>query len=229
MIGPPERRPVTPGRRPVAHPLLLVVLLGLAVLLFTNLIAAGFARLGLPAPLVLLVLVVSLVGSLVNIPLWHRYSAVPGRVVIRGWLLYYEPPHVEGQIIAVNVGGALVPLGISLWLLPQIPLWQGIAGLLIVAAVTHSFARIEPGVGITMPVGLAPLVALGTALVLSATTSGDHAAALAYICGSLGTLAGADLLNLGRLRTIGPGIISIGGAGVFDGIFLVGVVAALLT
>lgn len=43
-----------------------------------------------------------------------------------------------------------------------------------------------------------------------------------------GTLIGADLLNLHRLRKLGAHALSIRGAGMFDGIFLVGVVAALL-
>ena len=77
---------------------------------------------------------------------------------------------------------------------------------------------------------------------------------IAYIAGTPGTLIGADLLNLPRilrgtlmrddtLQAAGGGpvdalwlsaptvqlyIISIGGAGVFDGIFLAGIVAPLL-
>jgi hypothetical protein len=38
--------------------------------------------------------------------------------------------------------------------------------------------------------------------------------------GSLGTLIGADLLNLGVVRGVGTPVTSIGGAGTFDGIFL---------
>ena len=51
---------------------------------------------------------------------------------------------------------------------------------------------------------------------------------LAYIGGSLGTLIGADLLNLDKLRGLGAPIASIGGAGTFDGVFLTGVVAVLI-
>jgi uncharacterized membrane protein len=54
------------------------------------------------------------------------------------------------------------------------------------------------------------------------------AAAVAYAGGSLGTLIGADLLNLGAVRGLGTPIASIGGAGTFDGIFLTGIVAVLL-
>jgi len=55
-----------------------------------------------------------------------------------------------------------------------------------------------------------------------------HAAALAYVGGSLGTLIGADLLNLGTVQRLGAPVASIGGAGTFDGIFLTGIMAVLL-
>jgi uncharacterized membrane protein len=55
-----------------------------------------------------------------------------------------------------------------------------------------------------------------------------NAAPLAYICGSVGTLIGADLLNLHRLPALGAPVASIGGAGTFDGIFLSGILAVLL-
>jgi uncharacterized membrane protein len=44
----------------------------------------------------------------------------------------------------------------------------------------------------------------------------------------LGTLIGADLSNLGVIPQLGAPIASIGGAGTFDGVFLSGIIAALL-
>jgi Protein of unknown function (DUF1614) len=82
----------------------------------------------------------------------------------------------------------------------------------------------DPGVGISARTFAPPLSAAGVALVLSRR----FAAPLAYIGGSLGVLIGADLLNLGRLRSLGAPVASIGGAGTFDGIFLTGVIAVLL-
>jgi len=55
-----------------------------------------------------------------------------------------------------------------------------------------------------------------------------RAAPLAYIGGSMGTLLGADLLNLGRVQHLGAPVASIGGAGTFDGIFVTGVLAVLI-
>jgi uncharacterized membrane protein len=56
----------------------------------------------------------------------------------------------------------------------------------------------------------------------------ENSAPLAYICGTMGVLLGADLLRLNDIRKIGTPVASIGGAGTFDGIFLTGIVAVLL-
>jgi len=81
-----------------------------------------------------------------------------------------------------------------------------------------------PGLGIAMPVFVPPLVTALTVLVLSR----EHAAPLAYISGSLGTLIGADLLNLGVIQALGAPVASIGGAGTFDGIFVTALLAVIL-
>ncbi|HEV2170401.1 MAG TPA: DUF1614 domain-containing protein, partial [Candidatus Binatus sp.] len=59
-------------------------------------------------------------------------------------------------------------------------------------------------------------------------SSQNHRDAVAYISGVLGTLVGADLLNLRNLTDLGAPVASIGGAGTFDGIFMTGIVAVLL-
>jgi len=58
--------------------------------------------------------------------------------------------------------------------------------------------------------------------------SRQYAAILAYVGGSLGTLIGADLLNLGHMQNLGAPVASIGGAGTFDGIFVTGVLAVII-
>jgi uncharacterized membrane protein len=60
------------------------------------------------------------------------------------------------------------------------------------------------------------------ALLLSRRFAGP----LAYVGGSLGTLIGADLLNLDKLHGLGAPVASIGEAGTFDGIFIVAVLLA---
>jgi hypothetical protein len=83
---------------------------------------------------------------------------------------------------------------------------------------THSWPR-HRGAGLH-----ARLVTAIVAVILSR----EDSAPLAYIAGSLGTLIGADLANLSKVRGLGAPVASIGGAGTFDGIFLTGILAVLL-
>jgi uncharacterized membrane protein len=205
--------------------ILIVVVLGL---LFWNLIFDVLSpKLGLPSWATFLVLAGSAVGSLINIPIWRReLSVVPGYARHVQGILYFIPPRVTDQVIAINVGGAVIPILLSIWLLPRAPLVRTVIATAVVAAVAHVVATPVAGRGIEMPIWVAPVVAALLGLVL---TFGRGAAPLAYIAGSMGVLIGADLLNLGRLASLGPGVLSIGGAGVFDGVFLVGIVAALIS
>jgi uncharacterized membrane protein len=142
--------------------------------------------------------------------------------------MHYVVPVVvdwPGTVIAVNVGGALIPGLMSIYLLVKNRLWG--VGLLATACVTalcHFLADPVPGVGIALPVFVPALATAVVALLLSRA----HAAPLAYVSGSLGTLIGADLLNLDKLQGLGAPIASIGGAGTFDGVFLIGIVAVLI-
>ena len=52
---------------------------------------------------------------------------------------------------------------------------------------------------------------------------------LAYISGVMGVLIGADLMRLRDVLKMGAPMASIGGAGTFDGIFITGLIAVLLT
>jgi uncharacterized membrane protein len=101
---------------------------------------------------------------------------------------------------------------------------RALVGVAIVTAIVHGLAYPVKGVGIAVPVFIPPVVAAATALLLSR----QSAPSLAYIAGSLGTLIGADLLNLGIIQELGAPIASIGGAGRFDGIFMTGILAVLL-
>jgi uncharacterized membrane protein len=86
-----------------------------------------------------------------------------------------------------------------------------------------------PGIGIATPMFIPPIVAALVALALTGLFgAGTHVDAVAYVSGVLGTLIGADLMNLGKLRDLGAPVASIGGAGTFDGVFLTGIVAVLL-
>ncbi|MGH7125298.1 MAG: DUF1614 domain-containing protein, partial [Stellaceae bacterium] len=112
-----------------------------------------------------------------------------------------------------------------LYLLARQNLWiKALIATTCVAAVCHALAQPTAGVGIALPI-FVPVV---TTAVVAWLLSRERAAALAYISGSLGTLIGADLLNLSRVRGLGAPIAAIGGAGTFDGIFLIGILSVLL-
>jgi uncharacterized membrane protein len=192
------------------------------VLLFLNLLTFSFGELGLSANSAMILILAMLVGSLINLPLTRRRVTFARPTSVRG---VFGPPVTEYTGVAINVGGAIVPLLLSLYLLTVVPSpWQVGIATAIMAVVAKLSSRIIPGRGIVMPMFIPPILSALVAIVLAR----EFAAPVAYIAGTLGTLIGADLLNLHRIQGF-PGIVSIGGAGLFDGIFLVGIVAVFLT
>jgi uncharacterized membrane protein len=104
-------------------------------------------------------------------------------------------------------------------------LWgRGLLATFCIAPICHGLAVPVRGVGIGLPIFVPPLAAAFVAAIIS----WRHAAPLAYAGGSLGVLIGADLLNLDKLRGLGTPVLSVGGAGTFDGIFVTGIMAVLL-
>ena len=205
------------------------VLLALFILLQLRLLRYAYMRIGLDSRVAMLVLLGSLLGSYVNIPVAQLPEApIASDEIIDFFGMRYVVPGVtgwSGTIIAVNVGGAVIPTLLSIFLLARNQIWLlGAVGTVIVAVVVHRLAYLVPAVGIAVPVVAPPLVTAVVAIVLSRRFAGP----LAYISGSLGTLIGADLLNLDKLHGLGVPVASIGGAGTFDGIFMTGIVAVLL-
>jgi uncharacterized membrane protein len=202
--------------------LLLVVLIQVHALRF------AYMRLGISSGAALLLLLGSLLGSYVNIPIasLSEQQMVSDQEISYFGMRYVVPVVVDwpGTIIAVNVGGAVIPVLLSLYLLAKNNLWgRGLLATLCVAAVCYLLAQPVPGIGIAIPTLAPPFVTAIVALLVAET----NVAAVAYVSGSLGTLIGADLLNLGKLQGMGAPVVSIGGAGTFDGIFLTGILAVL--
>jgi uncharacterized membrane protein len=130
-----------------------------------------------------------------------------------------------GTVIAVNVGGAVIPTVMSIYLLFTHHLWtKGLIATAVVALIIHWLANPVAGVGIAVPVFMPAVITAIVAVLLSR----QEAAPLAYIGGGLGTLIGADITNLDKVAGLGAPVASIGGAGTFDGIFLTGILAVLL-
>jgi uncharacterized membrane protein len=217
---------------PLAPPFFLI-LVGLFVILLVLIqlgaLSYAYTRLGISPRGALVLLFASLIGSYFNIPVWDlpEQQSVSGEEIEFFGIHYSVPVLVQwpGTLIAVNVGGAVIPTIMSIYLLIRNTLWlQGAIATAAVAAVCYSLSQPVPGLGIAEPVFVPAVTTAVVAIVLSR----EYAAPLAYISGSLGTLIGADLLNLGNIRGLGAPVASIGGAGTFDGIFLIGIVAVLV-
>jgi len=218
---------------PLAWPFILVLFflfMVLVALVELGILRYAYERMGIPSRYILAILLLSLLGSAINIPVAQLppEEVVSGRVVDFYGMRYIVPVVQQWPqtIIAVNVGGALIPLILSLYLLVKNKLYvRGVLATAVVALVTHLLARPVRGVGIGIPIFIPPIVAALSAMVLG----WRQAAPLAYIAGSLGTLIGADIMNLDKLQGLGAPIASIGGAGTFDGVFVAGIVAVLLS
>ena len=213
----------------------LAFLIGLLVLIQMQLISSAFLILGLSPRLAILALFLSLIGSYVNIPLYTVESGpAPDSATADNFGVAYTIPFEYGvsrTTVAINVGGALVPLFVSGYALLQAPaaFLPSVLATAIVAIVAHLFARPLRGLGIALPMFIPPLTAALAALFVGRAMCVPHRThVIAYVSGVLGTLIGADLTNLHRIADLGAPVASIGGAGTFDGVFLTGIIAVLL-
>lgn len=212
--------------------LIFIFLLGfLLAFVQIGILTVAFDKLGLSAQSAMLLLFSSLFGSVINLPLFSIKAERPPEMPslppqLRGLLRHAMQKFTGRTVIAVNVGGCLIPLTFTFYLLQQhsLPLAQVIGAILLVSGVCYFFSRPIPGLGIGMPIFIAPLTAAVAALIINS----EQSAPLAYISGTLGVLIGADILRLGNIRTMGVPLAAIGGAGTFDGIFLTGIIAVLL-
>jgi uncharacterized membrane protein len=216
--------PLTPG----LFSILVFLAVGLVILVQLRILRYAYMRLGVGPGVALFLLFGSLIGSYFNIPI----TILPGpparsAQIVDFFGMQYVVPLVtySGTVLAVNVGGAVIPTIMSTYLVIRYQLWVKAAiATAIIAVVIHSMATPVHGIGIAVPV-FAPVV---TTAILAFILSREYAAPLAYIGGSMGTLIGADLLNLDKISGLGAPVASIGGAGTFDGIFLTGILAVLL-
>jgi uncharacterized membrane protein len=215
---------------PLLYVVVLACLVGiLIVLLEIRVLGYAFERMGIDRRYVVSILSLCLLGSYVNIPIAELPpEQVVSDQIVRFFGIAYVVPRVEvwpRTVLAINVGGALIPALLSVYLVAKNRLWgRALVAVALVTAVVHRMAYPVPGVGIAVPNFVPAIAAAGVALVLSR----ESAAALAYVAGSLGTLIGGDLLNLGKLQGLGAPVASIGGAGTFDGVFVSGILAVLL-
>lgn len=134
-------------------------------------------------------------------------------------------------LVAINLGGALIPVGVSLFLMYEL---QGysiyfIINILIVTIISKFFSRVIRGIGVIMHPIIPSVFSVITSYVLFYKFH-FLIPLSAYIGSILGTLIGADLLNLRKIiNEARPQIISIGGMGTFDGIFVSGIISVFIS
>jgi uncharacterized membrane protein len=216
---------------PLARPFLLAAVAAAVVivaLLQVGALTYAFNKLGIGPGWAAVVLLASLAGSVLNLPVARLRGGVVramGSVTVFG-VRYLVPVLTHRDtIIAINVGGALVPVALSCYLIAHDDLgWRAVAAVAAVGLLVYVVARPVPGLGIAVPTLLPGACAVLVAVLLHPAAL----AGLAYVGGTLGTLAGADLANLPRVRRLGAPVVSIGGAGTFDGVFITGIIAVLL-
>lgn len=208
---------------------LLFIMLFSIFFLFIFGVPLAFSKLGIPPLLAYSIIFLSIIGSTINIPVKEVESEYFHANEITFWGIKYHIPRIKKTVIAINFGGAIIPVIISLYeifrILSQknhILLAKIFIAITISSLLFHFIAKPVKGVGIAMPALIPPVISAFLGIFM-----GGNPAVIAYTSGTLGTLIGADLLNLKKIEEMG-GIASIGGAGTFDGIFLTGIIALLL-
>ncbi len=202
-------------------PLVILVGIAIAVVIFYYLIRwirHTLGSMGLSPGEIAVIIWATLVGSLINIPLI---------------------PFGEG-FIGINVGGAVVPIVLSVYLIRKkgLPFNEFLIGVILVALVSFLVTDYVPGVGVIaeFPWWLLPPFTAFLVAAFAYWHERPSSAALAYVSGTLGTLLGADIVRLPQILS-GPApeavngqapILAIGGAGVFDMVFLAGILAVTM-
>ena len=241
--------------------LIVLVIIGLP-LLFFGFIGTALAHLGISFWTIVLLVVAVVIGSFINIPIAtlrpgrkQKESAASsrkpkGQYAPSMYDKIYRSERFDlaaqrgtseekpGTKVCINVGGCLIPVCISVYVIvqgalgtvsadPFYLLWM-LAGVAAVTALTYFLAKPVKNIGISLPFFAAPVMAIACGLLFGGGF-GLAAAGIAFVSGTLGTLIGADLLHLKDVPQNETRMLSIGGAGTFDGIFLAGIIAAFLT
>ena len=212
--------------------ILFFVLFVVLSFIFVGLVGGAFKEIGFAWDVAMLILLGSLFGSWINIPVAKvatTRETVTQQYVEYFGIIFRVPTRVQAKTpttVAINVGGALIPIIVSTYLFLKIPLLiqHALIPIILVSVIMYVVARPIKGIGIAAPALVAPLAAAGLAILLAQ----PYAPYAAYVSGVLGTLIGADIAHLKDVFKSGPRIASIGGAGTFDGIFLSGILAAIL-
>ncbi len=192
-------------------PIGVITLIVLSLFVYLGIGHRVLDRMRLTDRAALVIIAALLLGSFIDIPLSNRMVAV-----------------------SVNVGGALVPVGLAVYLLAGAgtqaertrALWGAIiTGVLVYFIGTYVMRGIQEPAGryaFTDPLYLYPAVAAIVGYIAGRSRRG------AFVAATLGVLLG-DVFQYIRLSVAGaPARVYIGGAGVFDAIVFAGIFAVIL-
>src|SRR5207253_923396 len=136
----------------------------------------------------------SIFGSYINIPI----ATISSAHVVHHHHIYnlsYVPAVMSGRdgtLVAINLGGAVIPVALSIYLLMRVGgAIPALVATVLVALVVHHFSRIIPGAGIAVPTFIPGI----TAAILAILLTREQRPAVAYVAGTIGCLMGADVLN----------------------------------
>ncbi len=191
--------------------ILFIMLVILFILITINIFGMAFRKLGFPPEYSVYFLFLSLLGSYLNLPIKKIMSPTSHEIG-------------RSTSISVNLGGAVIPVLMSIFLSTLVSLVDVVIGILVMTIIVHKISKPVIGSGIAIHVVLPPLLAVAVALMISP----QDAPLIAYISGTIGCLIGIDILNLKKLPDLGVPAVSIGGSGTFDAIFLTGIISVLL-
>lgn len=191
-------------------PIGMIFLLIISILIYFGLAQRVLDRMGLTDKVALGFIAAIIIGSFINIPI------TTARVDV-----------------SVNVGGALIPIALAIYVLSRAgTLWEKARALIaaIAAAVAIFFVNTrlfaddpwQRGTDFIDPLYVIPIISGGIAYLISRSRRG------AFVAATLGVVF-LDLYDIAALLAAGsPGNIAVGGAGVLDTIVLSGVFAVLL-
>ncbi len=214
---------------------LFLILLVLLPLFLAEVMLAALGRLGLSPEVSIFAAFGIFLGSMINIPVQkipraHMIESDPMAFFGMNRFFKKTPSRQDFTLIAVNVGGCVVPCMIVAYQVVRILSHGPNAAFVAFGAIAlniylcYQLAQPVPKVGIALP-ALVPALA---AAICAYVFMPDFAPPIAFCAGVLGPLVGADLLHLQDIQELDTSVASIGGAGTFDGIVLSGLLATLL-
>lgn len=228
---------------------LMIFMACLLPLIFVDLAEKALTNLHLSPQAAILVLIGMIFGSLINFPISRfpldREVNVPLFESVSGINLMPKMQRLRQEaIVAVNLGGCVIPVCLAIWLSRFIiaggatPILVTLVGVCFNSVVCYRTSRLIPGRGIVMPVLIPPLTAViatwfgfgivGPIMGNSGVDFQHLYAPVAFVIGISGPLVGADLMHWNDFKKLDAPSISIGGAGTWDGIVLSGLIASLL-